>query len=188
MAAPEIAECQLRRKDTSQPWGFRMQGGAEFNMPLYMAQVSSKGIGGKAGLKAGDAILAICKTPVQGWTHERMKAEMIRAGNEMDLTVQSRVVLYSRNVVNTQAAQAHIQQTHPEPRSEVDDGSINPHMNEGSSFRNVKPKTYQILEREAPGAGTRGAGPASIFAKKKNDRSQYLQAGGPTIQKAFGQQ
>ncbi|KAK6175415.1 hypothetical protein SNE40_013883 [Patella caerulea] len=194
--AGEVAECQLRRHDTSQPWGFRMQGGAEYGMPLFMAQVSSKSIGGKAGLKEGDALLAIGRTPVQGWTHERAKAEMIRAGNEMDLTVQ-------RGVVNTkdpnfQAAQAQMKQANPS-RSELDEESINPHMNEGTKFRNVKPKTYQILEKEfcgepeastaapAAAAAADAPRPASIFNKKKQERSNYLKAAGPTIQKAFGQ-
>lgn len=35
----EVEEVQLRRYDTSQPWGFRMQGGSEYNIPLYVAQV-----------------------------------------------------------------------------------------------------------------------------------------------------
>ena len=39
MASGNVEEVQLRRYDTSQPWGFRMQGGSEYNSPLYVAQV-----------------------------------------------------------------------------------------------------------------------------------------------------
>lgn len=40
MASGDVELLQLRRYDTSQPWGFRMQGGSEYNMPLYVAQVT----------------------------------------------------------------------------------------------------------------------------------------------------
>ena len=31
---------RLRRRDTSTPWGFRMNGGVEFNQPLFIQRVS----------------------------------------------------------------------------------------------------------------------------------------------------
>ncbi len=31
---------QLRRSETSMPWGFRMNGGAEYGQPLYVQKVS----------------------------------------------------------------------------------------------------------------------------------------------------
>ncbi|GFO17990.1 hypothetical protein PoB_004449500 [Plakobranchus ocellatus] len=37
----------------------------------------------------GDAILQICNTNVQGWSHQEAKSEMMRAGNEVDLYVSS---------------------------------------------------------------------------------------------------
>ena len=40
MASGPVESIALRRYDTSQPWGFRMQGGTEYNLPLYVAQVS----------------------------------------------------------------------------------------------------------------------------------------------------
>jgi len=33
-------EIILRRADTSHPWGFKMQGGTDINMPLFVAHVS----------------------------------------------------------------------------------------------------------------------------------------------------
>lgn len=36
----EIVEIKLQRFDTTQPWGFKMQGGSEYNLPLHVAQVS----------------------------------------------------------------------------------------------------------------------------------------------------
>lgn len=38
----EIVEIKLQRFDTTQPWGFKMQGGSEYNLPLHVAQVSEE--------------------------------------------------------------------------------------------------------------------------------------------------
>lgn len=194
MASGDVEEIQLRRYDTSQPWGFRMQGGSEYGMPLYIAQVSPKAIAGKAGARNGDAILQICGASCEGWSHAQAKQALIRAGNEVDFVVQ-------RGVVNTQT----LPQTNPdEERVQMDDSSIDPGMNEGSKYRNVMPKSYRILEAQLGGpaapppsalkakpaaapAQAQGAKPSSIFDRKKQDRSDYLQAQGPTIQKAYGQ-
>ncbi|XP_059138745.1 PDZ and LIM domain protein 7-like [Physella acuta] len=194
---------QLRRYDTSQPWGFRMQGGREFGLPLFIVNVSPKSIAGKAGLQNGDAILEICGTNVTGWGHQEAKNEMMRAGNEVDLRV-------ARGVVNTSdpKVKAACGVGQGNKRVELDEGSINPHMNEGSMFRNVTPKTYKILEAQlgsaepAPSALSQQPAqqmapvhaqpaqpkPSSIFDRKKQDRSDYLVAQGQTIQKTYGEQ
>ncbi|PVD36696.1 hypothetical protein C0Q70_03682 [Pomacea canaliculata] len=203
MASGDVELLQLRRYDTSQPWGFRMQGGSEYNMPLYVAQVSPKSIADKAGCRVGDAILQICGAETQGWSHTQAKQAMIRAGNDVDLVVQ-------RGVVSAQA----MPPPEPEQRVELDEGSIDPGMNEGTKFRNVMPKSYRMLEAQLGGGGAQsalqqkrqqpphaaaapppapaaqpaeGGRPSSIFDRKKQDRSDYLQASGPTIQKAYGQ-
>ncbi|KAL8594619.1 hypothetical protein ACOMHN_011359 [Nucella lapillus] len=217
MASGDMEQLQLRRYDTSQSWGFRMQGGSEFNMPLYVAQVSPKSIADKAGARNGDGILEICGSSTQGWSHAQAKQAMIRAGNEVDLAIQ-------RGMVSAQDMPA---QAPDDKRVELDEDSIDPHMNEGSKFRNVMPKSYRMLEQQLaggdplPSSGRKrppllhlplrlrlrrlllpvvaeskeqflafsvaGPKPASIFDRKKQDRSDYLQAQGQTIQKAYGQ-
>ncbi|XP_071109224.1 PDZ and LIM domain protein 3-like [Haliotis cracherodii] len=198
MASGDVT-VSLRRFDTSQPWGFKLQGGTEYGLPLFIAQVSPKSIAGTAGLQNGDGIVRIGDACANGWSHEKAKAELIRAGNDVDLTVK-------RGAVNTAdpAVRAAGQQA-ASPRVELDEGSINPHMNEGSAYRDVKPKTYQILEQQLSGStpppsalgrgkgrqaggGGGGAGPSSIFDRKKQERSGYLQAQGKSIQKAYGEQ
>lgn len=203
MASGSSDLVQLRRYDTSQPWGFRLQGGREYGLPLFIVNVQPKTIAGKAGLQNGDAILQICGTDVAGWTHQQAKNELMRAGNEVDLRV-------ARGVVNTAdpkvKAACGVGQSNK--RVELDEGSINPHMNEGSSFRNVTPKTYKILEAQL-GSGEPPQSalsnqpaqpmapvhaqqaqpkPSSIFDRKKQERSDYLVAQGNTIQKTYGQQ
>uniref|UniRef100_A0A2C9KHH7 PDZ domain-containing protein n=1 Tax=Biomphalaria glabrata TaxID=6526 RepID=A0A2C9KHH7_BIOGL len=204
MASGSSDLIRLRRHDTATPWGFRLQGGRDFGLPLFIVNVSPKGIAGKAGLQNGDAVLQICGTSVAGWTHQQAKNELIRAGNEVDLCV-------ARGMVNTSdpkvKAACGVGQT--DKRVELDEGSINPHMNEGTKFRNVTPKTYKILEAQlgseplppavaqqpvqnmAPVYSQQApaqAKPSSIFDRKKTERSDYLVAQGNTIQKSYGEQ
>ncbi|RUS88725.1 hypothetical protein EGW08_003540 [Elysia chlorotica] len=197
---------KLRRSTTSQSWGFRMQGGREHGLPLFIVAVAPKGLAGRAGLLNGDEIVQICETNVQGWTHQDAKSEMMRAGNEVDLYVFRGVV-----DVTDPAVKAACGVGKGQKRVELDEGSINPNMNDGNMFRNVTPKTYKILEAQlaqsepeqeatppqqpaqsmqpvhAQPAPVQGK-PSSIFDRKKTDRSDYLKAQGKTIQKAYGQQ
>lgn len=56
-----------------------------------------------------------------------------------------------RGVVNAQAMQS----AEPgEQRVELDEGSIDPGMNEGSKYRNVMPKSYRILEAQLGSSAT----------------------------------
>lgn len=173
----EIVEIKLQRFDTTQPWGFKMQGGSEYNLPLHVAQVNPNSVSGQSGLKSGDGIIEICGENVNGWSHEAAKAAMVRAGNDVVFVVQ-------RGAVKPKAAKAKPAQV-AEPRSELCEDSINPGMNKGSKFRQVNPKTYQVMKEEEQAAS--GARPASIFDRKKQNRSEYLKEDKKTIQKAFGQ-
>lgn len=172
----EKAEIKLQRFDTTQPWGFKLQGGTEFNLPLHVGQVNPKSVSGQAWLKSGDGILAICGEDVTGWSHEAAKAALVRAGNDVIFFVQ-RGVMKPKSAKPKPAA---------EPRSELCEDSIDPGMNKGSKFRQVNQKTYQVMKEEEE-AGAGAARPASIFDRKKQDRSQYLKEDKKTIQKAFGQ-
>lgn len=164
---------QLRRMDTSQPWGFKMQGGSDVGLPPFIAHVSPNSIAGHAGLKPGDAILSIGITSVEGFTHEQTRSEMIRSGNEIDLTVQ-------RGAVNAPET--------PEEAAEPARMSVSEH-DDDSPYQDVTPKTYKVLESELnqPPAGG-GARPASIFDKKRQNRSAYTKADKSGYTKPFGVQ
>ena len=84
----DVVLVQMRRNDTSTSWGFRMQGGAEFGVPLFILKVNPRSASGRAGLSAGDAVLQICGTAATYMSHSQAKMEIIRAGNELDFVVQ----------------------------------------------------------------------------------------------------
>ncbi|KAH3824003.1 PDZ and LIM domain protein Zasp-like [Dreissena polymorpha] len=149
----------LRRYDTSQPWGFKMQGGSDIGLPLFVAHVSPGSIAGHAGLKAGDGILRIGAVDVTGFTHEQARGEMIRSGNEINLTVQP-------EVVHTPASDEGDQ--HVAPRMSVSDAD--------GPYQDVTSKTFKMLEKELPAAEAAGVRPASIFDKQRQQRAAYTKA------------
>jgi len=141
MAVPQPEVIQLRRKETSTSWGFNMQGGRDVGLPIFMATVSPKSIAGHAGVMPGDAILKICETNVMQFTNAEAKKELLRAGNELDFTL-------IRNAVNPKDPAVKAACGVGKKRGTVEEESIDPHMNEGSQYRNVKPKSYQMLEAQ----------------------------------------
>jgi len=88
MADLDVQTVRLKRTDTGTPWGFRLQGGKDFNTPLSVQKVTEKSVAKRSGLKEGDAILYIGKTKADGFDHEQAKMEIIRNGNELEFVVQ----------------------------------------------------------------------------------------------------
>jgi len=60
---------------------------------LCSLQVHPKSPSAKRGLRPGDMVLAICRTPAANLTHDQAKMEILRAGNELDFTVQRSVLI-----------------------------------------------------------------------------------------------
>jgi len=52
-----------------------------------LLQVQPKGRASAQGIEAGDRIVAICGIPTHDKSHAEIKSEMLRAGNDLDLTV-----------------------------------------------------------------------------------------------------
>ena len=65
-------------------------------------------------------------------------------------------------------------------RVQMDEGSIDPHMNEGSRYRNVMPKSYQMLEAQL---GPNQAGSALGGGAAPQQHAQQM----PPVQSQTGQ-
>lgn len=85
---PEILRIHLTRRDSGLSWGFRLQGGVDFNTPLSVQVVQPKSPADKSGLKAGDGILQINNAVTDGLSHEQAKMEIIRSCNDIDMIIQ----------------------------------------------------------------------------------------------------
>lgn len=172
--------------ETSQPWGFRLRGGTDQGMSLFVEHVQPKGRAASQGIMAGDRVVAICGVPTHDKTHAEIKSEMLRAGNDLDVTV------VRDGSVTAPGGPATVPVE--ESRSQIDEQPI-PKLG-GPTYKHVMPKSYQVLEEQlqssdtTPAAAVDEAGaskPSSIFDRKKDERSEYLKAKGPTIQKAYGE-
>lgn len=60
----------------------------EVNCSAYVLQVNPQGRASQTGLQQGDEVVAICHTDVTRMAHNEVKREILRAGNELDLTVR----------------------------------------------------------------------------------------------------
>ncbi|KAJ8416127.1 hypothetical protein AAFF_G00381490 [Aldrovandia affinis] len=70
------------------PWGFRLQGGKDFNMPLTISRISPGSKAALGNLNPGDIIVAIDGVSTEGITHLEAQNK-IKAGNlNMELTMQ----------------------------------------------------------------------------------------------------
>nr|CDS15326.1 pdz domain containing protein [Echinococcus granulosus] len=78
---------RLRRPGPEAPWGFAVFGGADYGCPPFISRVTLHSIAARAGLEVGDIVVSVCDSPVQEKEHSRIKAEILRAGNELDFTV-----------------------------------------------------------------------------------------------------
>lgn len=50
-------------------------------------QVNSGSLAAQQGIEVGDVIVSICNSLTVGRTQEQLKAEILRAGNELDLVL-----------------------------------------------------------------------------------------------------
>lgn len=70
------------------PWGFRLHGGKDFNMPLTISRITpgSKAVGGS--LSQGDIISAIDGVSTEGMTHMDAQNKIKSASTKLSLTMQ----------------------------------------------------------------------------------------------------
>ncbi|VDD76154.1 unnamed protein product [Mesocestoides corti] len=181
---------QLRRPSSDKSWGFVLQGGADQGLPVFVHKITRNGIADRVGLQPGDVIVKICKTPLSGMSHSQVKAELLRAGSDLDFTVLKHafnIANYNMSMKMLAAEQAATSaaQGNPEERSEI----VEEHLwrQGGPKFKNVQPKSYRILQQQLPQSEMGGNTPGSVFERSVDERSPYLKATEPSIQKAYGE-
>ncbi|PAA82468.1 hypothetical protein BOX15_Mlig015623g2 [Macrostomum lignano] len=182
----------LRRYTSDKAWGFALQGGTDFDLPVFVHKITRNSVAHKCGLEPGDVIVKINQTYCSGFAHSQVKAEVLRAGNELDFTVKKRafnVAAYGATAAGRQASPPPAAAA-VHPVTSINGGQVSSKSNRGQGgpvYKNVKPKTYQILESQLPQSESGGALPASYRDRAMADHSAYIKANGPTIQRAFGE-
>ncbi|XP_072138586.1 LIM domain-binding protein 3-like isoform X6 [Mobula birostris] len=70
------------------PWGFRLQGGKDFNMPLTISRVSPGSKAAQANISQGDTIVAIDGVSTEGMTHLDCQNKIKSATYSLNLSLQ----------------------------------------------------------------------------------------------------
>ncbi|XP_069599681.1 PDZ and LIM domain protein 5 isoform X1 [Ranitomeya imitator] len=74
------------------PWGFRLQGGKDFNMPLTISRLNDGGKAAKASIGIGDVVLSIDGISTEGMTHLEAQNKIKACAGSLSLTLQKAVV------------------------------------------------------------------------------------------------
>ncbi|KAG7324912.1 hypothetical protein KOW79_011228 [Hemibagrus wyckioides] len=70
------------------PWGFRLQGGKDFNMPLTVSRITPGSKAANGNLAQGDIITAIDGVSTEGMTHLEAQNKIKLATNKLALSMQ----------------------------------------------------------------------------------------------------
>ncbi|XP_062383394.1 PDZ and LIM domain protein 5b [Sardina pilchardus] len=70
------------------PWGFRLQGGKDFCMPLTISKLTDGGKASKAKISVGDTVLSIDGISTDGMTHLEAQNKIKACTGNLNLTLQ----------------------------------------------------------------------------------------------------
>ncbi|XP_030046565.1 PDZ and LIM domain protein 5 isoform X2 [Microcaecilia unicolor] len=70
------------------PWGFRLQGGKDFNMPLTISKLIDGGKAARANIGIGDVVLTIDGISADGMTHLEAQNKIKACTGSLNLTLQ----------------------------------------------------------------------------------------------------
>ncbi|XP_053548021.1 LIM domain-binding protein 3 isoform X2 [Bombina bombina] len=70
------------------PWGFRLQGGKDFNMPLTISRVTPGSKAAQSNVNQGDLVVAIDGVSTEGMTHLEAQNKIKSASYNLGLTLQ----------------------------------------------------------------------------------------------------
>jgi len=69
------------------PWGFRLQGGKDFSMPLTVSRLTPGGKAAQAGVGVGDWVVSIGDTNAEDMTHVEAQNKIRAANDSLSLTL-----------------------------------------------------------------------------------------------------
>ncbi|KAM4709168.1 PDZ and LIM domain protein 5 isoform 2-T2 [Discoglossus pictus] len=70
------------------PWGFRLQGGKDFNMPLTISRLNDGGKAARANIGIGDLVLSIDGINTDGMTHLEAQNKIKACSGSLSMTLQ----------------------------------------------------------------------------------------------------
>lgn len=90
MAEIDVLKAQIVRQDYNTPWGFRLEGGADYGQPLKIQRITPGSPAARIGLKARDEVTEIGDCPTEGLTSQDAHELITQYGLSLILTVERR--------------------------------------------------------------------------------------------------
>lgn len=91
MVDVDVLKAQLVRQDASEPWGFRLSGGADSNTPLTIALVTAGSAAHRIGLQSNDEIVEIEDTSTEALTQQQAEQLINTPAVTLLMTVERKV-------------------------------------------------------------------------------------------------
>ncbi|XP_042663745.1 PDZ and LIM domain protein 5 isoform X2 [Tyto alba] len=82
------------------PWGFRLQGGKDFNMPLSISRLNDGGKAARAHVGIGDVVLTIDGISTEGMTHLEAQNKIKACTGNLNMTLQRVASVPKPNLVH----------------------------------------------------------------------------------------
>uniref|UniRef100_A0A3Q3IJ75 PDZ domain-containing protein n=1 Tax=Monopterus albus TaxID=43700 RepID=A0A3Q3IJ75_MONAL len=76
------------------PWGFRLQGGKDFSMPLTVSRLTPGGKAAEAGVGVGDWVVSIGGAQAEDMTHVEAQNKIRAATHSLTLTLSNQPTYY----------------------------------------------------------------------------------------------
>uniref|UniRef100_A0A8C2YVM1 PDZ and LIM domain 5a n=1 Tax=Cyclopterus lumpus TaxID=8103 RepID=A0A8C2YVM1_CYCLU len=89
------------------PWGFRLQGGKDFNLPLTISRLTDGGKAAKGGIGLGDMVLSIGGVTTEGMNHLEAQNKIKSCSGNLSLNLQN----ISADVIHPVLPRKHIVDT-----------------------------------------------------------------------------
>ncbi|CAH8491445.1 unnamed protein product [Heterobilharzia americana] len=180
----------LRRPNSERHWGFTFYGGAEHGCPPFVNKVTINGLANRAGVEVGDVIVSICNSLTVGKTYEQVKAEMLRAGNELDLILirrgvdMNKVMQIAPHLMPTSSFN---QQTSFDSDTSSQRKLSTRSLTRGRSFRPIQTKSLRILEQQLSIGESTGNPVVKVRQVAAEPRGITPPAYNTSFTKAYGQ-
>ncbi|KAM6267277.1 PDZ and LIM domain protein 5 isoform 4-T5 [Spheniscus humboldti] len=89
------------------PWGFRLQGGKDFNMPLSISRLNDGGKAARAHVGIGDVVLTIDGISTDGMTHLEAQNKIKACTGNLNMTLQRVASVPKPDLVHVPKPAAH---------------------------------------------------------------------------------
>nr|CDS33770.1 pdz domain containing protein [Hymenolepis microstoma] len=190
---------RLRRPGPEAPWGFAVFGGADYGCPPFISRVTLHSIAARAGLEVGDIVVSICDTAVQSMYHSQVKAEILRAGNELDFMVVKqgidKEILAQRapNLLRTSLPspgptmnQTPVQKTSSTwSRARSNSSSYNDKVTRTRSFRLLDEHLNAMSSQPVMAPKMSPSRPADVFLPTRSYYNDYPTSAGSTMGRTY---